>query len=404
MPEVLTSELETSPAVATGVAQQATAVPDGWSGTWPAAEPPHVPHDASKPIPLNSRIVLLAQRLELSNNALKVYLWLRDLAPEGKCRFPGLRPGARGLFLSYSSWKRAIDSLEDSKLILVQRNSPLGDNDVLIIPDLPPITERDYYAWAQSFEASTGSPESKLYPQIDGPGGARLKKGRKEKAERRDRRKDAAKEEKPAQSATEKLKKTNLDDATKTRICSSPGMMNRYLIFGADSLDVPVEKLAEMPPSPTDFRRPESDPTVFERWSIPQFAAFFWFRVTEYRAGKGIPLTMPPFGELGGRISRMMSTEGWGYTRRQVYDHIVNVSHHFELIQELVGPDIRLTFDVNAIDHKLIREKLQLIVNLSPDQVTQLWQETIARRQRREQWRQQQKSGGFISESDGDVE
>jgi hypothetical protein len=98
-------------------------------------------------------------------------------------------------------------------------------------------------------------------------------------------------------------------------ICASPKAMELWLTFGIEKVRHPDQA---MPPSNMNWRTQIKDPTTSpvtaesigaSNWTIPQFVGFYWYRVSLWRAERGISLGMPP-EKLFGMMKNMRSAVG----------------------------------------------------------------------------------------------
>jgi hypothetical protein len=174
-------------------------------------------------------------------------------------------------------------------------------------------------------------------------------------------------------------KRVPMTDDQKVLIKSSPRMMNRYLCYGALSLNLSSEELALASQTSTFFRDYEIA-GASDNWKVPQFVGYFWSWVCDFRSRQDppIPLEMPPIAELCGKIERMLDAEkGWGLTKRELFDYINFFVTNFSTIQLMVKP-LTLNLGALSLEHKLCREKVHELRQLSSQQIAHLHETLIA--------------------------
>lgn len=346
-----------------------------------------------------ARAILLALRPTaddtVSATAALVFIWLKAFAGDsGRCRYPGRRDLCR--FLPFSESTISICERIWVEHGLVAFDPPNARNRDLIILAEPDLTEPELLQCAAMKQSTYHESGSRLIPQTAGPGGR--EKSRRRKA-RRDEKRNTPVAVSPGaidESATSQQPPTIrrrgkpvMTDEIKMLICANARSMNRYLRWGSEAIGLPMDEMEKLPHSPTCFLLEDGE--SWSQWKPANFAGYYWHRVCAYREKVGMPITMPPVGELCGRVTKILAADGsgWGLTSAQLYEHILKLTHYFDLIRLMVGPGIPLVLNEGTIDHRLCRDKLQILKDMGDDAIYPYWKELQERStQRREQTEQ----------------
>jgi hypothetical protein len=169
---------------------------------------------------------------------------------------------------------------------------------------------------------------------------------------------------KPAKGLTEELK---------AKILTSPDAMERYLLWGRDGVPDDVDT-STLKPVPTNWRQHGgnlTDPKA-ELWDIPAFMGYFWFRVTKYRAGRDIQLTLPMWKRLAGDFKNLLAT----MTKVDFHRLIGVVVQHFDLIRyKLRGIGSQVALNETALSSKLIKDTAFNLAQMSVEQLAPMYDE-----------------------------
>jgi hypothetical protein len=168
-------------------------------------------------------------------------------------------------------------------------------------------------------------------------------------------------------------------------ICSSFKNIEAYLLYGRDAVYTPD---ADHKPSRMNWRVVIKDLRDFTEdgmnaaeWTVPQLAAFFWFRVSHWRHERGIAQDLPSWGPLCGKVKNLaMKLGNW-----PVLDYINTLTYHFDLFCCMVG---KLTenamLDEGALTNTLIQNAVKQYMSVGDAQKTayreQYAEQVVARR------------------------
>lgn len=115
--------------------------------------------------------------------------------------------------------------------------------------------------------------------------------------------------------------KGKLTDEQMLEVCKSASAMAAYWCFGPASLGKATDDYISLPPTPTHWapatgklNQPEPNAT------LPQLAAFAWWRICRAREAAGLPISLPSFPKLVGTIKNLRS--------RMTQEQLVQTVHH----------------------------------------------------------------------------
>jgi hypothetical protein len=180
------------------------------------------------------------------------------------------------------------------------------------------------------------------------------------------------KQPKPAkQRAKPKAKWQQLpkSDDDKLLACSSPAMMERYLLWGTAGLHQSDD--TRLTPAPMNWRAGKPDAMTVEQWAEQwtpaQLAGYYWWNVsntrhtTRTKYGNGYPITLPDIANLITTVHRGLAK----HTAGELLQRIATLTTHWDLIRfELSGANIAL--DEDALQDPLIGKKIDEIRAAGP--------------------------------------
>lgn len=177
-----------------------------------------------------------------------------------------------------------------------------------------------------------------------------------------------ARSSKPPVVSPKPVRQPPLTDDERALICQSIDNMKMWLRFGRAGIGM-TEKEAEerkLASSTLDWKNipgaTAEDPKVKD-WSLPQFAGWWWYIVSHYRAKQSPPieLSIPHFPRLLGDIKHYTGT------RQQLYRFMRTAVSHWRVVQWMCGPRGKtMRLDETTLSNNWVSEKVQAIMTMSP--------------------------------------
>lgn len=155
-------------------------------------------------------------------------------------------------------------------------------------------------------------------------------------------------------------------DADRERICKDAVSMGNWLCWGIAG--VGHENPQSLPPTQTNWRVHGGtwDNPGFEKWTIPQIAAFYWLLVSNYRVDHQIPLTLPMMGVLIGNIKTLERT----MPRQELWKYVNFMCTHFDLIKAINGNfGAKLALNERTLLHSTIQSTMSNTMLLSESSI-----------------------------------
>lgn len=143
---------------------------------------------------------------------------------------------------------------------------------------------------------------------------------------------------------------SNLTAEEMNKICSHVEYMTRYLLFGKDAVE--HENPKSLPPTRYNWRRhggTMEDPKA-DNWTLEEFMAFYWYRVSYYRTKNGMKLTLPNWGKLKKQFAILLDT----VPKADLFNRIQLITDHFDYIQKSL-PKATIDLDESSLTHGLIQ-------------------------------------------------
>lgn len=258
----------------------------------------------------------------LGTAAVVLALWLFRRGPENT--YPGTAVAAQLTGITRAAAWKAEQALEDAKIVAWAKTEDSVRRYRLLTPADPSSSQIE--SWLQWVNPSA-----------------------------------AAVEERPGTAALQR----KLGPEEMTWFLANAARVRQYLRFGMPGFGKAPEECTDLESTAMDFLafKPASPDYPFDNaWKDGNFMGFYWDGVCRWREGKGLPLSLPSWGRLGGEIRNLLKTQ----TPMQTYGVIWMIINYFDLIRFRVG---RIgegwMLDESTLSNHLVRQHAMTLVSFS---------------------------------------